>query len=68
MVILAVAIQEKEMKMAGIYDHKFYDKDIEGVLATGHTVELQFPEDIGAIILNADDVKALAIHLGVIEG
>lgn len=54
--------------MAGIYDHKFYDKDIEGVLATGHTVELQFPEDIGAIILNADDVKALAIHLGVIEG
>jgi len=51
-----------------IYNHKFYDKDIESVLATAHTVELQFPEDTGAIILNSDDVKALAIHLGVIEG
>lgn len=51
---------------ASIEDHKFLDKDIDGVLISPTTVELGFPEGTLAIVLNKDDVKALAIHFGLL--
>ncbi len=60
-----------------LYKHKFFDKDIRdvkcrfGKVVEENLVELQFEADIvdddeGAILLNRNDVVALAKHFKII--
>lgn len=54
--------------MLKIEDHGFFDQDINKILPMPHSVELGFKPGTEAIVLKEDDVKALAIHFGLIKG
>ena len=54
-------------------EHKFYDKDIEKTETvynkdkTPHTIELVFVEGTAAVLLNREDVIALAKHFKIVK-
>ena len=54
--------------MFKIEDHYFCDRDIDKILPMPNSVELGFKAGTEAIVLKEDDVKALAIHFGLIKG
>lgn len=51
-----------------IRTHKFFDKDIESIQLFQGRVELHINCHTEAIVLDEDDVRALAIHFGIIKG
>ena len=54
-------------------EHRFYDKDIEKTETgynkdkTPHTIELVFVEGTEAVLLNRDDVVALAKYFDIVK-
>ena len=54
-------------------EHRFYDKDIEKTETVynndkiPHTIELVFVEGAAAVLLNREDVIALAKHFKIVK-
>ena len=51
-----------------ITERKFFDVDIVKVQVAETTIELDLLEGVEAVLLNSEDVKAMAMYFGLIQG